>query len=250
MVKSYKLASLTGLLALCFGLYAMESCDKHIIYSQKKKNYIINQALLEHCIIIMKQNPNEAIKIIDTFELDPNKATQNVLLKEYKTSIFGHFIHRMYEKMENKIYESVMQKYSDGSVNNNSNVLYEILEFSSSGWYMVGVCTDETKKIKPIEKEDELILEKLFKRKANFYSLTKTPCEKQTDPHATNCITPKKVLSLLTENRTLYRKIHKRAIDSFCEQASRNCMVDFNKVMEEKKTMFADKIEKLAKAHK
>lgn len=259
MTKSYKLA-LTGLLALCSGLYAMESEDKdtpitqlkqikqgkkdETIYSQNEKNQITHQALLEYCVISMNQTPDEIINTVNCFGLDPNEVTNNIFLDQYKTSILGHWIGHLYKKMEKRIYESV--------VDDNSRIRYKMFNCSASGAVWVGVSTCETKKIKPIEKDDKLILEKLFKYKANLYSLTKTPCEKQTNPHTTNYITPQKVLSLLTENDKLYQKIRMQAKKDiiFIKQLANGFMTPFKKTLAKKQETFVNTIEELSKANK
>ncbi len=245
MIKSYRLA-LIGLLVSYSGLHAMEKNIDEAIYSTSEKDQVINQALLGHCVTIMKQAPGEIIRIIDFFGLDPNEVTKNIFLNQYKTSILGHWIGHLYKKMEKRIYESVVD------VDDNSSIRYEAFNWSASGmiWYGVSAC--ETKKIKPIEEDDKLILEKLFKHKANLYSLIKTPCEKQTNPHATNYITPKKILSLLTENNKFYKKIRLKTIDGrvYHSTLATGFMLPFEEALKEKKETFVNTIEELSKANK
>ncbi len=185
MIKNYKLASLTGLLALCSGLYAMEKRN-----GESKKQFALRSLVTK-----MKGDVGSIIRTINLFSLDPNEIVPDILTdsknsKKHQTSILGHVICNLYKSMNNRLYESLTYE---------GKIVGIPCSRGPYGDYWVGTDIKQANKVIPIQKCDKDILEFLFDRKGNLNVVM--PCNE------TNCINPKKALEITMGEEAFLRKI-------------------------------------------
>ncbi len=297
MVKSYKLASLIGLLALCSGLHAMEN-NKPPIITQSGNGYLVETTTKDHhfqtenkpsyssestvthqnekgtkkeqqkqhkiekavaksnledskkqyalktFIGNIKNDMKSIIQIMDLFSLNPNEILQDIFLEKYKTSILGHVILKIYKDMEDTVYNSITDNKCGGA-------FYSEILGCRGPFYWIGIDAKNANEVKPIEKNQKLILKALFKRKADLNNFI-VPYKKSFNTGKTTCVNPQKALKIIMEEDKLYNKVKTKTDRSggYGKGISPNAMESFNEIWLKKKTMFADKIEKLAKTQK